>query len=117
MGVVDLSLDRADFYEKELSFQVSCSYGPGRYDKGYEERGRDYPYGFVRWTEQRNFEAILESFSTGRLDVSDLISERIPQAEAEKAYKMLTDEQNKMALILTYPAGEVKMESTVPTPV
>jgi len=117
VGVVDLNLDRADFYEKELSFQVSCSYGPGRYDEAYEESGQDYPYGFVRWTEQRNFEAILESFSTGRLDVSDLISERIPQTKAEKAYKMLTDERNKMALILTYPAGEVKMDSTVPTPV
>lgn len=117
VGVVDLSLDRADFYEKELTFQVSCSYGPGRYDSNYEDKGKDYPYGFVRWTEQRNFEAILDSFSAGRLDVSDLISERIPQAEADKAYKMLIDDPSKTALILTYPAGKAKMEATVASPV
>ena len=60
VGVVGLELSRADFYEKELSFQVSCSYGPGRYDAAYEEQGQDYPIGFVRWTEQRNFEAVLD---------------------------------------------------------
>jgi hypothetical protein len=64
-----LELARADFYEKELSFQVSCSYGPGRYDPLYEERGQDYPVGFVRWTEQRNFEAVLDMVAEGRLDV------------------------------------------------
>lgn len=117
VGVVDLSFDRADFYEKELTFQVSCSYGPGRYDSNYEDKGQDYPYGFVRWTEQRNFEAILDTFSAGRLDVSDLISERIPQSEAAKAYKMLIDDPSKTALILTYPAGEAKMEATVVSPV
>ena len=117
VGVVDLSLDRADFYEKELTFQVSCSYGPGRYDSNYEDKGQDYPYGFVRWTEQRNFEAILDTFSAGRLDVSDLISERIPQSEAAKAYKMLLDDTSKKAFILTYPAGEAKMEATVVSPV
>lgn len=117
VGMVDLNLDRADFYEKELRFQVSCSYGPGRYDSNYEEKGLDYPYGFVRWTERRNFEAILDSFSAGRLDVSDLISERIPQAEAAKAYKMLIDDLSKTALILTYPAVEAKMEATVASPV
>ena len=57
VGVTGLELSRNDFYEKELSFQVSCSYGPGRYDPNYEEKGHDYPFGFVRWTEQRNFEA------------------------------------------------------------
>lgn len=57
VGVVGMEMSRADFYEKELSFQVSCSYGPGRYDENYEEKGQDYPIGFVRWTEQRNFEA------------------------------------------------------------
>ena len=60
VGVTGLELSRADFYEKELSFQVSCSYGPGRYDPSYEEKGHDYPLGFVRWTEQRNFEAVLD---------------------------------------------------------
>ena len=60
VGVTGLELSRADFYEKELTFQVSCSYGPGRYDPDYEEKGHDYPVGFVRWTEQRNFEAVLD---------------------------------------------------------
>ena len=67
VGVAGLELSRADFYEKELTFQVSCSYGPGRYDPAYEEAGHDYPVGFVRWTEQRNFEAVL-GHDRGRAD-------------------------------------------------
>ena len=70
VGVTGLELSRADFYEKELTFQVSCSYGPGRYDPNYEEQGQDYPVGFVRWTEQRNFEAVLDLLAEGRLDVT-----------------------------------------------
>ncbi len=73
VGVTGLELSRADFYEKELTFQVSCSYGPGRYDPSYEEGGHDYPLGFVRWTEQRNFEAVLDLMAAGRLDVRPLI--------------------------------------------
>src|SRR4051812_10199823 len=69
VGVTGLELSRADFFEKELSFQVSCSYGPGRYDPTYEEKGVDYPVGFVRWTEQRNFEAILDMLAEDRLDL------------------------------------------------
>ena len=65
VGVTGLNLSRADFYEKELSFQVSCSYGPGRYDPEYEQQGHDYPAGFVRWTEQRNFEAVLDMMAVG----------------------------------------------------
>ncbi len=76
VGVTGLELSRADFYEKELTFQVSCSYGPGRYDPAYEENGVDYPIGFVRWTEQRNFEAVLDMLADGRLDVGPLISHR-----------------------------------------
>ncbi len=116
VGVVDLNLDRADFYEKQLSFQVSCSYGPGRYDDNYEQKGRDYPFGLVRWTEQRNFEAVLGAMAAGALDVRDLISERIPQAEAQRAYKILTDDPKKMGLILTYPHGAAAKDKTVSTP-
>ena len=76
VGVVGLNLSRDEFYEKELTFQVSCSYGPGRYDSAYEEGGHDYPIGFVRWTEQRNFEAVLELMASGQLDVKPLISHR-----------------------------------------
>src|ERR1700683_1081319 len=76
VGVTGLELSRADFYEKELSFQVSCSYGPGRYDPAYEEAGQDYPVGFVRWTEQRNFEAVLDLMASGQIDVAPLITHR-----------------------------------------
>lgn len=112
VGVVNLSLDRSDFYEKELTFQVSCSYGPGRYDPLYEQKGTDYPYGFVRWTEQRNFEAILADLAFGRLRVNELISERIPIERARDAYQMLMDNPEKMALILTY-SDQVQRENTI----
>lgn len=78
VGVIGLELSRAEFYEKELSFQVSCSYGPGRYDDGYEQRGIDYPLPFVRWTEKRNFEAVLQAIKMGKLQVSDLVTEIVP---------------------------------------
>src|SRR5690606_18033445 len=89
IGVTGLELSRADFYQKELSFQVSCSYGPGRYDPDYEEKGRDYPIGFVRWTEQRNFEAVLDMMSAGKIDVAPLISHRFPFSSAPAAYEVL----------------------------
>ena len=73
VGVTGLELNRADFYEKELTFQVSCSYGPGRYDAAYEDGGQDYPVAYVRWTEKRNFEAVLDLMASGSLDVEPLI--------------------------------------------
>jgi len=114
VGVVGLELNRADFYEKELSFQVSCSYGPGRYDAGYEEKGRDYPYGFVRWTEQRNFEAVLDMMASGQLDVAPLITHRFDFEEAPAAYEVLTAEQSALGIILRYPgAVEPRMRRSV----
>src|SRR6202040_3811130 len=89
VGVTGLELSRADFYEKELSFQVSCSYGPGRYDPAYEEKGQDYPVGFVRWTEQRNFEAVLDLMAAGRLRVEPLVTHRFGIDEAANAYDVL----------------------------
>lgn len=77
VGVVGLNLRRDDFYKKELTFQVSCSYGPGRYDEEYENKGHDYPLPYVRWTEKRNFETILQTISSGRLDVKSLITEEV----------------------------------------
>lgn len=77
VGVIGLDISRADFYEKELSFQVSCSYGPGRYDPSYELKGIDYPLPFVRWTEKRNFETILSLISNGGIDVDPLVTERV----------------------------------------
>ena len=76
IGVIGLNISRADFYEKEISFQVSCSYGPGRYDDNYEQKGNDYPIGYVRWTEKRNFEAVLNAISNKTLDVNPLITQR-----------------------------------------
>lgn len=107
-GVVGLHLNRADFYEKELTFQVSCSYGPGRYDPAYEEKGQDYPIGFVRWTEQRNFEAVLEQLRTGKLDVTPLVSRRVRFADARSAYQELGD-RSAIGILLEYP------EETDPT--
>lgn len=102
VGVTGLELNRADFYEKELTFQVSCSYGPGRYDADYEEKGNDYPIGFVRWTEQRNFEAVLDLMSSGQIDVSPLISHRVPFEDAPKAYELLTTDKAALGILLTY---------------
>ena len=86
IGVTGLELSRADFYEKELSFQVSCSYGPGRYDPSYEQEGNDYPVGLVRWTERRNFEAVLQLMDDGAIDVRALISHQYDFSDAVKGY-------------------------------
>lgn len=101
VGVVGLELSRADFYEKEISFQVSCSYGPGRYDTEYEEKGNDYPVGFVRWTEQRNFEAVLDLMSSGALNMKPLISHRFEIDDAINAYKRL-DDRSSLGILLSY---------------
>jgi predicted dehydrogenase len=105
VGVTGLKLSRADFYEKELTFQVSCSYGPGRHDPSYEDKGNDYPIGFVRWTEQRNLEAVLDMMADGRLDVKPLISHRFRIEEAERAYELITGDEPSMGVVLEYPGG------------
>jgi len=110
VGVVGLELSRADFYEKELTFQVSCSYGPGRYDPLYEEGGQDYPVGFVRWTEQRNFEAVLDMLADGRLDVSLLVSHRFPLDRAEEAYRLVGGSGPSLGIVLEYPGSDEKSE-------
>jgi len=103
VGVVGLNLRRDDFFKKEISFCISASYGPGRYDSNYEDKGQDYPFGFVRWTEQRNFEAVLDMMADGRLDVNFLISHRFSIGEAEKAYKVVTGIEPSLGIILDYP--------------
>lgn len=102
VGVTGLELNRADFYEKELTFQVSCSYGPGRYDPLYEEKGQDYPVGFVRWTEQRNFEAVLDMMASGQVDVKPLITHRFEFEDAAKAYDLLTTDKTALGILLKY---------------
>lgn len=111
VGTAGLELDRGDFYEKELSFQVSCSYGPGRYDASYEQAGQDYPIGYVRWTEQRNFEAVLAMLSRGVIDVEPLISSEIPFMQAPEAYDRLAADSGALGLLLNYPSKESNMGS------
>lgn len=102
VGVTGLELSRADFYEKELTFQVSCSYGPGRYDPEYEEKGHDYPIGYVRWTEQRNFEAVLDMLADERLDVGPLISHRFRIEDAAEAYDLIAGGAPSLGVVLEY---------------
>ena len=101
VGVIGLDISRADFYEKEITFQVSCSYGPGRYDDNYEQKGQDYPIGHVRWTEKRNFEAILNAISKKVLKVEPLITERISLNEYQTIYGNMNN-PNSIASILIY---------------
>lgn len=108
IGVAGLQLDRAAFYAKELSFQVSCSYGPGRYDPAYEEQGHDYPYGYVRWTEQRNFEAVLQLMAEGKLDVRPLISHRFAFEDAPAAYETLVSDKSALGIILEYNSPDAE---------
>ncbi len=103
VGVTGLDLRRDDFYKKELSFQVSCSYGPGRYDTFHEDQGNDYPVGFVRWTMKRNFEAVLSLMATGKLDVASLITNRYPFVEAVTAYDQIAQQTGAMGVVLAYP--------------
>ena len=111
VGVTGLELSRADFYEKELSFQVSCSYGPGRYDAEYEEGGHDYPVGFVRWTEQRNFEAVLDLMAAGRIDVAPLVTHRYALERAGEAYDLLASGAPSLGIVLQYPPQPADVES------
>ena len=101
VGVIGLDIKRSDFYEKELSFQVSCSYGPGRYDSSYEEGGNDYPLPYVRWTEKRNFDAVLNAISNGSLDVDSLITERVPFENYSEIYDNI-GKGNSIASLLVY---------------
>ena len=111
VGVTGLKLSRDDFYKKELTFQVSSSYGPGRYDPNYEEKGQDYPVGFVRWTEQRNFEAVIDMMVSGSLDVKSLISHRYDLSDAEKAYEIVSSSKPSLGILLTYPGVEITKDS------
>lgn len=121
VGVTGLQLSRDEFFKKELTFQVSCSYGPGRYDASYEEGGQDYPVGYVRWTEQRNFEAVLDMMADGRLDVESLISHRFQLDEAPRAYEVVSGSEPSLGIVLEYTSVAALSDaqlrvSTVPAP-
>lgn len=113
VGVAPLELNRAEFYEKELSFQVSCSYGPGRHDPAYEEKGQDYPLAFVRWTAQRNIQAVLEMMASGRLDPTPLITHRYDLEDAPQAYELLTaGDESSLGILIRYPS-DIESEHTI----
>ena len=122
IGAVGLNLPRRPYYFKEAEFVVSCSYGPGRYDPDYEERGRDYPAAYVRWTEQRNMQAVLDLMAGGKLDVAPLISHRFPIEQAEQAYAMIeSGAQPYLGIVLQYPEfsesrSKKRMELKAPKP-
>lgn len=111
VGVIGLDIRRDDFYKKELSFQVSCSYGPGRYDENYEVKGQDYPLPFVRWTEKRNFEAILQTISSGKLEVKSLITEAVSLENYLAIYGDMR-KQGSIASILKFPVDS-EMQTVV----
>lgn len=115
VGVAGLELSRDDFFKKELSFQVSCSYGPGRYEADYEDKGVDYPIGYVRWTEQRNFEAVLDMMADGRLNVKPLISHRFTLDEIEAAYAVVGGHESSLGILLRYPSAQDRSDTAVRT--
>ena len=104
VGVTGMDIPRQPFYLRELALTISMSYGPGRYDPEYEERGHDYPIGYVRWTEQRNIEAFLDLVSAGRVDVNKLITHRFAIEEAERAYQLISGAQQQpyLGVVLGY---------------
>lgn len=112
VGVIGLNMRRDDFYKKELSFQVSCSYGAGRYDEEYENKGHDYPLAYVRWTEKRNFETILGAISSKMLDVQPLITEEVELANYAEIYGDMR-KHGSIASILKFPVDST-IERVVP---
>jgi len=108
VGTVGLELQRKLYFEKELDFRVSRSYGPGRYDAAYEQKGLDYPIGHVRWTENRNMEAFLRLIADGKLDLPSLITHRLSIDDAARAYDLIMGRTNEpfLGVLLTYPVAE-----------
>ncbi len=116
IGVTQLNLDRRSFYERELTFKIARSYGPGRYDTSYEDDGVDYPIGYVRFTEGRNVEEFLRLLATKRLNISDLITHEMPFDEARKAYEMITTNPNHeryIGVLLRYIDNNNKWDSII----
>ena len=119
IGVTQLNLDRRPFYERELTFRIARSYGPGRYDPNYEEEGFDYPIGYVRFTEGRNVEEFLRLLATKRMDIMDLITHVIPFSEAAKAYEMIAlnpKNEKYIGVLLQYDENQEKWKKVVKTP-
>ena len=120
-GSVGLNISRKIYYEKELAFINSRSYGPGRYDANYEENGVDYPIGYIRWTEGRNFQSVVDLMGSGKLKVQPLISHRFRIEDAATAYDVITGKKNEpfLGVLLTYPEEKMKKERKIifPSPI
>ena len=91
VGAVPTGFSRENYYKKELDLRMSSSYGPGRYDINYEEKGIDYPIGYVRWTENRNMQAYIDLLSQGKLNMDKIITHIFPLADAPEAYNLILD--------------------------
>lgn len=113
VGTVGMNIPRNPFFEKEVDFRISCSYGPGRYDPNYEERGQDYPIGFVRWTENRNMEAVLDMMAQRKIDVQPLITHRIPVQESLRAYDIITGKVQEPYLGILIQYSDPSVEVTL----
>jgi predicted dehydrogenase/threonine dehydrogenase-like Zn-dependent dehydrogenase len=117
VGDVGLAVPRAAYYEKEIDLRLSRSYGPGRYDRAYEQHGRDYPIGYVRWTEGRNMQAIVELIGAGRLPVARLISSRVPLDDAPGALdRLATEPGSPLGVVIEYPASPLRLPPPEPVP-
>lgn len=113
IGTSGININRDYFYKKELTFKVSCSYGPGRYDPIYEEKGVDYPLGFVRWTEKRNFEAVLQILKQKKLNVEDLITNKFQISEAKNAYQLLNNEESSIGILFLYSNAALQNTNSI----
>ncbi len=114
VGDIGLELDRRPFYERELTMRFARSYGPGRYERSYEDWGVDFPPGLVRWSEGRNMEAVLDLLSSGRLAVDDLVTHRFPIADAPVAYELVEKGAEPfVGIMFTYGTGELGAEGPI----
>ena len=115
VGTVGMEIQRRGFFEKELDFRISRSYGPGRYDTAFEQKGRDYPIGYVRWTETRNMEAFLELLATSKIGVEPMITHRIPVERSLEAYDLIqgAPAEPAMGVLITYPRTDAEPDSRV----
>jgi len=114
VGAVGMTVPRKPYFEKELNLIVSRSYGPGRYDPNYEEKGQDYPIGYVRWTEARNMESVLSLMAEDKLDIEPLITHRVPITEGQRAFEIITGKEPYIGVLLTYEEQPLPQENRIP---
>lgn len=119
IGVTQMNIDRRPYYERELSFRIARSYGAGRYDSTYEQKGIDYPIGYVRFTEGRNIEEFVRLLAQGRISLADIITHEIPFEKAAEAYEMITKNPNHeryIGVLLKYDENDTKWQSRIENP-